>query len=410
MSWTIVIAFTVVLILTILGMVGVIRFRYKEHLNKLFTLLLLEVVSMGFLVYKQGVDKQNQYFISAQMLFNNAKEKAEKKEYDFALNDLSEIFRLSDRDIPFSIKDAFRLRGNIYFNRNMWPDAIAAYRFYLEIEPNDDQALSRLGRSLREMHQYEEAKRVYEKAHSLSPHDYYILNGLQNCLRRYGGFLQEAERIDAAEKTFEQARQYIIDMINVAKTSKDNNDENKLLNAKIALARLNWEWERLAEAIALFEELEAEYPNFAAIKEDLAAIYLEYGQREDRQYHILKSLSLYSQIYNSVLDELNKVFIGSGIAEATAFISQPTQDQIEFAKKRVLLSIAKNEKARDDPYPFYAAAVLFKKINNNTEANEYIKKAIKAEKRRAENPYTFDYKRLKKYEKLYDTWSQNQNS
>ena len=53
-SWVVVVAFTVILIVTILGMVGVIKFKHKDHLNKLFILLIVEVVSMGFLIYTEG--------------------------------------------------------------------------------------------------------------------------------------------------------------------------------------------------------------------------------------------------------------------------------------------------------------------------------------------------------------------
>ena len=395
------------LIITILGMLGVLKFRYKEHLNKLFALLILEVVSIGFLIYRQGQDEQNKYFREASALYQDALQKDEAGDHEKALETLKMALQIPQNDLPFSLTDLFNLRGKIYFNQDLWQQAATAYEIRIEITPNDDQALARLGQCYRQLNRYEEARQIYERARAINPHDYYILNGLQNCLRRLAGFYQEAERVDASDKLFQRARQHILDMISIAKAS-EKKKHRKILNAEIALARLNWQWKRYQEAIALLRDINKRNPKFSPVEEDLAAITLEFGQIQSNQTLIEESLAIYRRRYENPTDEASLVYSGSGIAEATAFIESPSKEQVSFAENAVLLSIAKNETAEDDPYPFYAAAVLYMKKGNEQFALDYIQQAIRAERKRASNPYTFDYVRLLKYEVLQTKWKSQQ--
>lgn len=402
-SWIIVVAFAVILIVTLLGMIGVVKFKYKEHLNKLFILLVVEIVSMGFLIYAEGKEKHSIYLRKAQESYEYSLKLKEAGKYDESLKVLSGILRIEDDETKFHIKNIFLQRADILYDRELLSDAITPYAVYNEIIHDDAQALSRYGRALRADHRYKDARVVYERALALEPNDYYILNGLQNCLRRQAGFLFDANRKDASDKYFQEARAYIFSMRNIAKTATVSK-EKKILNAELALARLNWQWERYPEAIALFEEIISKYPKHSAAREDLAAIYLEYAQTEEKNGLVVKSLEIYKGVYSEVLEDQDKIYIGSGIAEATAYLDSPSNSDVEFAMNAVSLSIAKNETKLDDPYPFYAAAILHKKTGNLKNALKYINDAIRAETKRADDLFTFDYKRLVQYERLKIKW------
>ena len=380
-SWSIVIAFVVVLVITIAGMIGIVQFKHEEHLTKLVVLLIFEIVGLGFLIYKEGKEGHVQYLRDARAGYDLAQSFVSKSRYDEALDQLSGILRLNRNESIFHIKDVFLLRGNILFNRQAYADSIIPYSVYNEIVNDDAQALARYGRALRHVHRYEEAKQVYEKALALAPNDYYVLNGLQNCIRRQAGFFLEAERREAATQYFEEARQHIVSMLNLAKTASEKR-EQKILNAELALARLNWQWERYGEAIALFEEIVQKNPNHSAGYEDLAAIYLEYGQEISDQSLVEKSVTLYKEVFDLSLTDQDRAYIGSGLAQAVAQLDNPDEELIVSAKNAVLLSIAKSENILDDPVPFYAAAILFRKMGNETLAIKYINEAIFYEKKK----------------------------
>ena len=97
-SWSIVITFVALLIITILGMLGVLEFRHKEHLNKLFALLILEVVSIGFLIYQQGQDEQNKYFREASALYQDALQKDKSGDHEKALETLKMALQIPQDD------------------------------------------------------------------------------------------------------------------------------------------------------------------------------------------------------------------------------------------------------------------------------------------------------------------------
>ncbi|MGJ8692751.1 MAG: tetratricopeptide repeat protein [Thalassotalea sp.] len=407
-SWTVVIAFIVILIITVLGMVGVIKFKYKNHLNKLFIVLIIEVVSLGFLIYKDGKEAHSVYLREAQEKYDYSVQLRKAQKFDESLKVLSEILRIEDDDTKFNIKNIFLQRGDILFERKLFSDAVVPYAIYNEIVQDDPQALSRYGRALRAVHRYDDARVMYERALALAPNDYFILNGLQNCIRRQAGFLMDAERKGVSDKYFQEARGHIMSMLTIAKTASENKIKKKL-GAELALARLNWQWERYPEAIALFEEITSSNPSHSIAFEDLAAIYLEYSQYGGGNELVSKSLVIYKNAYENPLEDQDKIFIGAGIAEATSLLKEPKKIEVEFAVNAVSLSIAKNKTLLDDPYPFYAAALLYKKSGNLHRALKYLDEAIRAENKRADNLYIFDYKSLIKYERLKTKWEINAN-
>ena len=227
-------------------------------------------------------------------------------------------------------------------------------------------------------------------------------------MRRQASFLFDANRKDVSDKYFQEARTHIVSMLSIAKTASEKKSK-KILNAELALARLNWQWERYPEAIALFEEITLKNPEHSIAFEDLAAIYLEYFQEGASNEFVSKSLRIYKSVYTESLEDQDKIYIGSGISEATALLDNPTEVEIDFALKTVSLSIAKNETKLDDPYPFYAASILYKKSGDMKNAFKYINEAIRAEAKRSDNLFTFDYKRLVQYERLKTKWEFTQS-
>jgi tetratricopeptide (TPR) repeat protein len=251
------------------------------------------------------------------------------------------------------------------------------------------------------VHDYERAKKTYEMGYSLEPQNYEILNGLQNCLRRIGGFLDEGDRKEVANTYYEQARQHILSMINIANKSKD---EKRYKLANLALAKLSWQRQQYREGIAKYEEISREFPDYITPKEELAAIKLEYGSKTNDAALLLDSVALYKSLYLSSGTEADKVFNGAGLAEAVSRLRAPAADDMRTADNAVSLSIVNNKSAKEDPYPLYATALLLRKQGKNKEAHDYISEAIRAETRRSANPYTFDYVRLREYEKLKESW------
>ncbi|MEH6550656.1 MAG: hypothetical protein V7744_11775 [Pseudomonadales bacterium] len=405
-SWTVIVGFIVVFILTLLGMIGKITFSNPRHLNKLFTVLILEVVALGILIFNDGFSRKDQFLSRAELLYDDAQELYELKDYDEALGKLALISGIDGEPDEFRIADIFLLRGDIYFNRQMYAEAVNQYSIYVEMAPNSVDALSRYARSLRAVHRYDDAKIVAERAYAINQNHYYVLNNLNNIYRREAGFLLDGERVEASDRLFEKARQYVVSMRRIADVATENQYKKKL-NADVAMAALNWQWERLGAAIALYEKIAVDYPDHSRSFEDLAAIYLEYGEDTSSIAYIEKSLGLYNKLYLEALDDQDKIYMGSGIAEATAMLPNPSPDQLTHAKNTALLTIAQNETLIDDPYAHYAAAILYKKMDNIEEAQKFIDNAIRYEKRRASNPFTFDYKRLVKYELLRNSWQNN---
>lgn len=410
LSWIIVVAFAVLLTLTILGMIGVVNFKQKEHLNKLFIVLVLEVIALAFITFKKGPEKDD-WLLKVEDIYARAEVQYKNKNYQEALSTVDSVFFIKTDPKTIGIKDVFLLKGNISYDLKQWVETINNLKIYNEIEPNNVDVLAKLGRSYREILRYEEAEQVYKRAIDIKPNNYQIKSGLFNCLRRHAAFVSGTGRESYSNELFKKARLLVLEMIELAKKESDENiRKRKLLNAKVAQSRLNWEWKRYDEAIALMKGISVEFPDFGYNLEDLAAVQLEFGELTNNQSLISESLKLYTSLYNNdKMDEVSKIYSGAGVAEATALILNPSKNQIDFALNSVNLSIAKNEKIDDDPYPFYAKAILYHKTNQIEEAIDYIEQAIKHERARSDDPYTFDYDRLLKYELLLKNWKKIHN-
>ncbi|MCR9242335.1 MAG: hypothetical protein NXH87_13235 [Rhodobiaceae bacterium] len=403
-GWTIISAFIATTFLTILALSNVIELSDEKYLDRLFVVLVLEIVASGFFIFREGFSEEQKYFRNATLLFDKAISQKEAGSFKDADETFSQILNLSTDKLPFDIRDVIRQRADLAFSQNLWERAAASYQVYDEMGPGDPQVLANYGRSLRELNRYEEAKLVYQRAEKFLPNDYAVLNGLNNVTRRLASFYLEADRSNAAQKLFEQTRVYINAMLKIAGGKSEN--ERQYLNALIARVRLNWQWERYPEAEASTRGVIEEFPDFSPAKEDLAAILLEYGLKTSNQSKISESAALYRKLHEELGNESDDIFIGSGLAEAVASIESPTTEYLEYAKNAVLLSIANNENTEDDPYAFYAAALLFHKFDDMSAAQEYLRQAISAEERRSADPYTFDYRRLVEYEKLLLRWTE----
>lgn len=401
-AWAIVLAFIATLIVTLLGVTNVIKFSNKKYLDKLFVAVILEVVAVGFLIFKTGFSDVSQYFQSVENIYQKAARLKSEKKYDEALSSYNEIIFLSNKSLPFKMEDVFLAKGDIAFDRGIWPQAVEAYSFYLELNKSNVMVMQKMGQALRKTYDYERAKKIYELGFSLEPQNYEILNGLQNCLRRLGAFMDEGEKKDAANSYYEEARRHILSMLSISK----GQDDKRYKNASLALAKLSWQRQQYRESIAKYEEIQNEFPSFITPKEELAAVKLEYGSQSGNEAMINESVSLYKDLYlNS--SEADKIFNGAGLAEAVSKLKNPTQDDLKIADNAVSLSIVNNQNVKDDPYPLYATALILKKQGKESEAFTYIKYAIHAEAKRSENPYTFDYVRLREYEKLLAQWEQD---
>ena len=411
-GWTIVSAFIATVILTILALVNVVHLVDEKYLTKLFTILIVEIIASGFFIFKWGMNPSNTKTLTAEHLYfqraNAFIEEAQAAKAEGKMEEadrlLGEILRISVDDLPFDIRRVFRERGNLAFDMRLWSQAANAFGTYYEIAPDDLEALVRYGRTLRATNRYADALRIYERAEKLSPNNYDVLNGLQNMSRRMGGFFQEAGRPEVADGYFEKARTCISAMLKLA--PEKNADEKRYLNAVMARARLYWQWERYPETIAAFKEIIDLFPKFIEAKQDLAAVLLEEAERRNRPQLVKEAHVIYQKLLDTTENDTDRVFIGAGLAEAVAMLKHPTKKELNEAEQAALGALSKLESAQEDPYPFYAIALLFKKKGENAEAEHYLEEAIRHERERSSDPYRFDYIRLVKYEKLLQRWTE----
>lgn len=405
-SWAITVGFILTLLVTLAGMVGWVKFKQAKHLDQLFKALVLEVVALAISIFTSGITAQSKYFNQVSKLYEESKSATERGNIDLSLRKLREILHVSDDALPFKLRSVFLDRADIAFERKLWPQAAESYSIYLELNPYDVSSLSKAARSYRELHMYEKSQSLYEQAYKLDSQNWEVLNGLQNCLRRLGGFFSEADRIEVADKNYELARTHIIAMIRI---SKEKN-EKQYKTSQLALARLEWQRERYTEAIAKYEEILGEFPTWRDAREDLAAVQLEYGEKTNSEKLIERSRQTYKTLFSEASSPEDKVYPGAGLAEATSISKNVTQDDIQHAVTAVSLAIANNQFYRDDPYAMYSSARLYWRTGNKKEAVARLKEAIRLENRHRSDPYTLDYVRLIKYERLLQAWAGKSNA
>lgn len=399
-SWAITLGFVLTLLVTLAGMIGWVKFQQQKHLDQLFKVLVLEVVALAISIFTTGISGQSKYFNQVNELYSQAKLARGSGDIDLSLGKLNEILQVSDEVLPFKLRNVFLDRADIAFDRKLWPQAAESYSIYLELNPNDVAALTKAGRSYRELNRYEKAQSLYERAYKIDSQNWEVLNGLQNCLRRLGGFFSEADRVEVADQYHEQARSNILAMIRI---SKHNND-NQYKASSLALARLEWQSEHYAEAIAKFEEIQKEFPSLSDAREDLAAVQLEYGEKSQNEKLVEQSRITYKTLLDEATTPEARVYPGAGLAEATSISKSATTSDVQQAVTAVSLAIANNEFYRDDPYAMYSSAQLYWRIGQKEEAVKRLKEAIRLENKRRSDPYTLDYVRLIKYERLLQTW------
>lgn len=400
MTWIIVAIFGTTAIITLLGMMKKISIK-QSYLNKLFVALILEIVAAGFLIFQRGLSPEQEYFRQAKALFEEARAARADKKFELAERKLGEILQLSVRNLPFEVRSVFKERGELWVERRNWPGAAQSLSVYYEIHPNDLDALIGYGRALREIGRYSTALSIYEAAQRLSPNQYDVLNGLQNINRRLGSFYVDADRVDVAEIHFNQARSQIAQMLSLI---DGKNDQVRQHQAHLAAARLYWQWRRYDEAIASYDALLKQFPSFPQSSEDLAAILIEAGEAKNDQSLIVRARNLYLSLNENPPANSNPIFSGAGLAEASALAENTSNELLAKARTAVLQSLAHSE-LKEDPYAFYAAAVLFKRLKETEQAKKYLAEAIRHEKQRAKDLYQFDFVRLVKYEKLAERWA-----
>lgn len=401
LNWFLAVAFMATTVVTLLGVTGVLKIK-DVYLKRLFAALLLQLVACGFVVIRRGWSPEQEYFRQAKSLFDEAVIARKAGEIDRADKLLGDIIRLSVAGLPFEVRQVFRERGTLMFEKRAWASAVRSLGVYNEIAPDDLAALLDYGRALRAISRNAEALQVYKRAAQLSPNNFEVLNGLQNLGRRMGAFYLAADRVDAADNEFEETRELIDRMLKLSGGKAQ--DFARYQTALLARARLFWEWRRYQEAIIAFEAVLTEYPDSAPAQEDLAAAILEAGELQNDSAGLSQARDRYRQLFLKKPLSSDTVFIGAGFAEAAALAPDTPQEMLAEAEKAVLTALTQVQSAKEDPYMHYAAAVLFDRMNRRDQAQTYLANAIRYERRRASDMFTSDTHRLVKYERLQERW------
>ena len=120
---------------------------------------------------------------------------------------------------------------------------------------------------------------------------------------------------------------------------------------------------------------------------------------EMKKYYEAKLL--FADLYNKE-KQSNKVtwFVGSGYAEAA---SKDTSDRnaLRTALDAGLLAISNRP---DEPFSYYAVAMVCKKLGMNNDAINYLRKAESQEASRDTNMHTYDKTRHLMYKKILREW------
>ncbi len=406
--WTCVGVFISTAIITLLGLVNIIKIE-KKYMNALFTALILEVTAIGGGIFSGTIDPSH----IVQMARDTGEQEAYKrleKEISTSLDEVTKGMKQRDYqhssihlkhvfdDILFDkvsiLAKAFYLKGLLAEKRMLWNEAAHSYETSLQIKPNDAKTLARAGRTKSKLKDYEKAREYYlnaqQNARNIGDNDleYSIANGLQNVERRFGAFLIEVGRKESADYHFSRALIIVRSMKSIRPNGRSEALEKK------ARYRIFWEWKKYDEAIAEISSLMEKNENIE-YKEDLCAILVESGgQNVKKAYIILKKLFTNNEISNYSI---------STLAEAAALL----ETNLEF-KKQILnqlnRSIVMDDPENRDPYLYYVKAKLLNSLGNTSPAISSLDEAIRLEKYRSRNIYIFDPTRLDLYQTKRLEW------
>lgn len=399
-AYTLVAVFVFTAIITSLSMVGVVKFAHSSQQKTLFKVLIVElvIVAVGFfgniLTFNPSEVRKNivtNEFNSRRQIFEEKLSQAQK-EYESgnlhqAYLNVNDLFRSDELEEYFPIKDLFVLNGDISKKREFWVEAIESYGPALKLDPNNIKVMVNAGYVQRRLQNYEEAEKLYERALSSEGQNWEVLNGYYNCLRRYAAFLSD-EYPKISDLKFQKAADIVKQMKNVA-----SDDREKRLS-DVAKGTLYWEWKKYDIASVTYRQLVNEYSEEKRFKEDLAAILMEMSRFEEAK-------NLYAELYHKEKDERSvSWYVGSGYAEAAAkAVSTPLE--LSEALEAGLIAVSNKP---DEPFSYYAVALIYKKLGNDDKAIEYIREAESLEASRDTNIHTYDKTRHTLYKNLIKQW------
>ena len=415
-------------VITALSLTGVVKFRTENQQKTLFGVLIVELVVAAVAFFADFI-KFDATPVSEKVALANslpeiraAVEQAEaeleaarksedslkKKHLSNAYSHIHGILRGDHLGDLLPFRDLFRLRGEIAHERNIWQDAASSYGIALEVDPDDFDLLVGCGDAYRRLTRYEEAETLYRRAIAIDDQNFEGLQGLQNCLRRYAGFLEDINYANA-ERKYNEA----LDLVTKMRSLASDDRERRIVN--VARPRIYWQWDRLRTAADEYRELVGRYPTDREYRMDLAAVLIEDGQKTNSKEKIQEGYDLYAEVFREVVDKDSDelrgrfgdlTFSAQGLAEAAAEISL-TEEQLKEALRAA--SIAKREAPRD-PFTHAAAAKILMIAGEREDAIKSIKEAIHLEEGRQANLYTTDLVRLNEYRELLDKWTSKPNS
>jgi tetratricopeptide (TPR) repeat protein len=400
LAYSLVAVFVFTAIVTSLSLVGWAKFIDQDQQKTLFKVLIVEVaiVSVGFfanLLEFNPVNTKNQLvagaFSDRKQQFTTklalAREKYKAGDLQNSYSMVNDLFRSNELSEYFPIRDLFILNGDISNTREFLVEAIESYGPALKLDPNNIELMVNAGDVQRKLQNYEAAENLYERAMNSQSQSWDVLNGYYNCLRRYAAFLAD-EYPKISDIKFQKALEIVNQMKSVA------TDSNQKRLSDVAKGTLYWEWKRYDIAQVTYQQLTVTYPEEKRFKEDLAAILIEM-----KKYHEAKLL--YADLYNKE-KQSNKVswFVGSGYAEAA---SKDTSDgnELRTALDAGLLAISNKP---DEPFSYYAVAMVYKKLGMNNDAIKSLRKAESQEASRDTNMHTYDKTRHLMYKKILREW------
>lgn len=407
--WTCVGVFVASAVIAILALLGRVKIG-RRYQAALFTGLILEIVAVGVGVFSGKIDPVHlenkirnageteayqKLSQEMQTVTNRIQQNFNEGHFDEGASDLAMLFdqTLGNKLAPTA--EVFYLKGVLSERRLLWADAATNYEIALQIRPTYLDAMIRAGSAMTQIQEYEAAQVLYNSADQIARNladestTYRIANGRQNLERRYGAFLLEVGRKEAADEHFQKALMIISSMEALTPPNKDITKER---NARY---RTFWEWRRYDEATAEVRAL-AEESGEVSYQEDLAAILLE------------KSDTLSLQEALSILERLKAEGKASGfaiasLAEASGLV-KIANDQRADVLNLLSRTIVAERSAEPDPYLYYAKAVLCRSMGRKDDATIALDEAINRERFRQRNVYTFDPVRLEKYQVLRAAW------